>query len=337
MKPSSCARLFEVEALRDGRLSGPERERFEKHLAACPSCAREAASLEALAGMFRAPDDAIDQLHVRRERNRLLAAFDRELVPRESEPARGRSVHRSLVVLAAASALAAGVLTFWRAPSERPTGATSAAVLVQADESARYTKHTEGTRDTIVLERGVLRIQVQHAAGAHSLLVMLPDGELEDTGTTFTVTASDGRTTHVAVEEGSVVLRLSGEAPIAIAAGQTWSPGPPAPPASAPVPAVSALAPLPLPSRTPARSDAFEEFRAAMAAFDSGDSAGAEARFARFVAKHPDDSRAEDAAYLRVIALQRIGDDGRRRSAAKEYLLRYPSGFRRVEVERLSR
>jgi TolA-binding protein len=65
--------------------------------------------------------------------------------------------------------------------------------------------------------------------------------------------------------------------------------------------------------------------------------AGAAAAFASFLAKHPHDPRAEDAAYLRVIALQRSGDSGSVRWAAQEYLRRYPEGFRRAEMEALAR
>ena len=40
------------------------------------------------------------------------------------------------------------------------------------------------------------------------LLVILPDGELEDIGTTFTVSAADDQTNRVVVKEGSVLLRV---------------------------------------------------------------------------------------------------------------------------------
>ena len=52
--------------------------------------------------------------------------------------------------------------------------------------------------------------------------------------------------------------------------------------------------------------------------------------------KHPRDPRAEDAAYLRVIALQRSGDRGSMEQAAQEYLRRYEGGFRGAEIETLS-
>ena len=45
----------------------------------------------------------------------------------------------------------------------------------------------------------------------------------------------------------------------------------------------------------------------------------------------------EDLAYLRVIALVREGRREEARLAAKDYLRRFPQGFRRVEVERIAR
>jgi outer membrane protein assembly factor BamD (BamD/ComL family) len=74
-----------------------------------------------------------------------------------------------------------------------------------------------------------------------------------------------------------------------------------------------------------------------MEALDRGDNRGAATLFGAFLARHPGDRRAEDAAYLRVIALQRCGDAASTKDAAREYLRRYPSGFRRVEVEPMSR
>jgi TolA-binding protein len=92
---------------------------------------------------------------------------------------------------------------------------------------------------------------------------------------------------------------------------------------------------------TPAASahpgSASADFRSAMAALDRGDSRDAADEFARFARNYPVDDRAEDAAYLRVVALRRCGDPGATKQAATEYLRRYPAGFRRTEVEGLSR
>ena len=76
---TTCGRSFQVEALRDGRLGGAERKSFERHLAACAVCAREAEAMErAGGGGARGADDgrSDDELRVWRERTRLLAAFD---------------------------------------------------------------------------------------------------------------------------------------------------------------------------------------------------------------------------------------------------------------------
>ena len=74
-----------------------------------------------------------------------------------------------------------------------------------------------------------------------------------------------------------------------------------------------------------------------MATLNGGDNVRAAGAFASFLTKHPHDPRAEDAAYLRVLALERSGDRGGMKQAAEEYLRRYPSGFRHSEMERLSR
>jgi hypothetical protein len=186
-------------------------------------------------------------------------------------------------------------------------------------------------------------------------LVELPDGELEDTGTTFAVRAQDGRTTRVAVEEGRVILRLRGKPALTLGTGDTWVPDIPAPVACAS--AAPPLNPLPssepwhiTPSSPPARpptsvapvssvltTDGSSDFRMAMDALNRGDNREAATRFGSFVAQHSAHPRAEDAAYLRVIALQRCGDTGATKEAASDYLRRFPTGFRQTEIERLSR
>jgi hypothetical protein len=351
MTPAPCPRLFELEAARDGRLTGAELASFERHMTGCPACLREARALERLADALRSsPRDGAgaDMLHVRRERTRLLAAFDRALVA----PERRSGARRRLLGSTAVAALVACVLILWRArPDAQPLHASA---VIHADSAAAWTERRDGNRETVVLERGALWIHVAHSSGEERLLVVLPDGELEDTGTTFTVSAGDGHTTHVAVEEGSVVLRIRGLPPVAVGAGDGWSPEarppPPAcassaPPTEAPPsdrrstspPGPSTSARAPVPSASAPEPEAADDFRAAMAALDVGDNAGAAAAFASFLVEHPRDPRAEDAAYLRVIAVQRSGDNASMKSAAQEYLRRYPGGFRRAEMETLAR
>ena len=99
---------------------------------------------------------------------------------------------------------------------------------------------------------------------------------------------------------------------------------------------IDAPPPPPVASARPASSIA-AEFRAAMALFDGGDYVRAAGAFASFASSHPTDGHAEDAAYLRVIALQRAADGVGTRRAAIDYLTRFPNGFRRAEVEPLAR
>jgi len=373
MTKLACPRLFEVEALRDGRLLGAERLSFQRHLDSCACCSREVVELQTLADRLcnsGAEADA-DELHARRERTRLLAAFDAKLAP----PERTLVPRGWLVGAAAASLLVLSFFMYFRARSAAAPG-TQRAVAVHAEGSASWSRRSEGPVEKILLERGALSIHVDHTGEKRRLLVVLPDGELEDIGTTFTVSAEAGRTTRVSVASGSVVLRIRGQAPLALRAGEIWRPSQPAvvstcpscepPPAagatSAPIIPPSAAPTSPLSSArvqgvqgaqtalppsdrraSPAASAEGHEpspsldFRAAMALLDSGDNAAAAARFSSFLNAHPRDARCEDAAYLRVIALQRTGDAGSMREAASRYLRQYPNGFRRAEVAALAR
>jgi hypothetical protein len=347
MKPTRCPRLFEVEAARDGRLTGAELASFERHMTGCPACLREAEALEGLADSLRASPPGgvdLDMLHMRRERTRLLAAFDRALVGPQHYP----GVRRGLLGAGAVAVVVACVLVFGRVRSG--VQPMHAGATIHADAGAVWSRHGSDHREEIDLDRGALWIHVDHSAGEERLVVVLPDGELEDTGTTFTVSADDGHTTRVAVEDGRVVLRIRGESAVALGAGDTWKPGPlPAgrPPASsAPLAAAPdarldaverGMPPPATPAAPPSAADPSVDFRTAMAALDVGDNHQAALGFASFLAKHPQDARAEDAAYLRVIALQRSGDAAGMKQAAREYLRRYPSGFRQADVERLER
>jgi hypothetical protein len=350
MSPAQCPRLFEAEAMRDDRLGSAERASFERHLSVCRECSREVQALERLAEALRddSPQAPVeDELHVRRERLRLLAAYDWTLI----EPSRGPSARRRWLAIPAVAALLVAVV-LWRVHREAPQLHASNAV-VHADSTAVWSRRTVGDREQVVLERGALFIRVEHRTPVRSqFLVVLPDGELEDIGTTFTVSAQDGHTTRVSVQEGSIVLRLRGLPPVAIGAGDTWVPDtavsaqaclPNASPAAAAATAApSASRPREPASRSVTRRsverqpDPAGDYRAAVSVLENGKPAEAAAAFARFGAKYPWDPRAEDAAYLRVIALQKQGGvDAEVNGAAKQYLSRFPAGLRRIEVEKL--
>jgi TolA-binding protein len=134
-----------------------------------------------------------------------------------------------------------------------------------------------------------------------------------------------------------------------LGAGEAWSPPPPqavavptssTPAPSAPVPAKPSPAARGLNSSLRSVDtqlpDPSADFRAATAAFNGGDNVNAAARFNAFVTAHPRDPRAQDAAYLRILALQRSGNSAAMQQAARNYLSRYPGAFRRAEVEALA-
>lgn len=339
MMPAACPRLFEAEAMRDGRLAGAERASFVRHTTSCAICRREVEALEALGAALRAGGGGrADELHDLRERTRLVGAFDRALVA----PRRRSGALRWAPWAATAAAMIAAAILVAR---PRPNVERAPALVVTAAAGAVWSRHGGEGRETIVLEQGELWIRVDHARGATALVVALPDGELEDTGTIFTVSAGDGRTTRVAVAEGSVSLRIRGLPPMTVGRGESWVPAPPSPLPSAPqrgrTPSPARPAPprraSAAPAATPDEADPALDFRAAVAVLDAGANREAAAAFARFLATHPGDPRAEDAAYLHVIALQRSGADDEMKRAAQEYLRLYPAGFRRGEVEKLSR
>lgn len=327
--------------MRYGRLGRAERASFERHLLTCPSCLRDVRALESVAEIIRASSPGPkDDLQDRRERTRLLSAYDRELVAPTS---RRRTW---LVGSLAIAAIVAGVVVSWRVRREAPHVAIvlQEAAAVHAESTAAWSKKWQGNREEIVLEQGTLSIHVEHSLPKSSVLVRLPDGELEDIGTTFSVSVENSRTTGVAVEEGTVVLRLHGRPPVLLDHGAVWTPD--MPPANGAAPTAAAISSV-LPSSTPpprprspvrssaTTSQASSDFRDAIALLDHGDNREADAALTRFLAKYRRDPRSEDAAYLRVIALQRCGDAPMMKEAARAYLRRYPSGLRRADLERL--
>lgn len=346
MSQIECPRSFEAEALRDGRLTGSERVNFERHLAACAACASEVAELDALARLLH-QGKVVDELHERRQRVRLLAAFDASLV----KPERALRSHQWLFAAGIGSVLCVAAWAAWR--PTRTTSAQATNVRVQAAGAAVWSTEAHGTEETVKLESGSLRIHVDHARAHTHLVVAVPDGELEDIGTTFNVNVEGGRTTRVSVDEGRVLVRLRGLPARTLNAGETWLPSPlPATAAGGPLASAPAEPPQAPPPRS-ASSDAnagfaraaphasvespAADFRAAMAALARGDNRQAEAMLGAFLQKHPRDAHAEDAAYSQVIALQRCGDGARMQQAAAQYLARYPAGFRREEVAALAR
>lgn len=86
----------------------------------------------------------------------------------------------------------------------------------------------------------------------------------------------------------------------------------------------------------PAGAPASRAFADAMRSLRDGDYARSAADLEWFAATHPNDVRADEAEYLRAIALQRAGRASEAAAAARRYLATRPSGAHRLEAKRIA-
>ena len=366
-----CAQAWQAEAVEDGRLSGAERESFERHAATCADCRRERLVLAELrARAERLPPSDPAPLERRRQRQLLLRRAS-ELGQRSREPFR-----RWPALAVALLAAGVGLFAFSRSvDAPRPPVAT-----VATREPTYRLSATPGTRWHIVasgaalrlrLDLGDVELQVDKLSAEQRFVLELPDGEVEVVGTRFRAVASALGTEQVRVSEGRVALRLARRAPLSLAAGESWERAteekeaevrPAAPDAGVRAPSAADAAAArsasgvalaqrakhsassqPRPSSSAAadglqasqRARAGVDFALAMAAFDAGDYGQAEGAFLGFERRHPSDARCEDATFLRAVARARRGDAAGASAIAREYLERYPSGLRVHEAKQL--
>ncbi|HEX7451455.1 MAG TPA: FecR domain-containing protein, partial [Polyangiaceae bacterium] len=196
-------------------------------------------------------------------------------------------------------------------------------VEVHAQAGARWAKHLEGSRIFVDLEDGAAAFEI-HPHPGRSVIIRLPDGEVRDVGTVFDVRVAERHTQHVAVSEGRVSVRLNGRSTVSLGAGETWNAElPPSPVARGSQPVAAKASPSArahLEKRpTPARVSAAPEATATPQAMAPS-------------AADSQSTRAEDDAYLRIVDLLRKAKDSEAQAQAKGYLLRFPNGFRRIEV-----
>lgn len=83
-------------------------------------------------------------------------------------------------------------------------------------------------------------------------------------------------------------------------------------------------------------SPASRTFADAMAAMKRGDYAGSAEQLEKFAETHAGDARADEADYLRAIALQRAGKKDAAIAAAKRYLATRPNGAHRADAARIA-
>jgi hypothetical protein len=366
---ATCAQAWQAEAVEDGRLSGAERESFERHAATCADCRRERLVLAELRAAARLPLSEPAPLERRRQRQLLLRRAS-ELGQRSGEPFRRWPVP-ALALLAVGVALF-GLTRSVDAPLSPVATVTAPAPTyrLSATPGTRWRILEAGEALRLRLDIGDVELQVDKLSARQRFVLELPDGEVEVVGTRFRVVASALGTEQVRVSEGRVALRLARRAPLLLAAGESWeraseeqeagqevkpdasvrahSPAgaaaeraaqgvaraqPSAPDAgSQPRPSSSAAAES---VEAAERAGAGAEFAQAMAAFDAGDYGRAEGAFSGFERRHSGDARCEDATFLRAVARARRGDAAGASAIAREYLGRYPSGLRVREAKQL--
>jgi hypothetical protein len=352
----NCPETSAVEALRDGRLEQEPAETLRLHLANCAECTLEAVRLERLSeelAVLRGSE--ANPLRVAAGRRRLLDAA-------RQVDAGGKSafMRATAVVLAACAAavivwFGLGRLPFGKqeqaAVSSRASDGELAVTVVPAARTTWSRARVEAT-ETLNLAEGKLAVQVTRHDPRQRLLVQLPDGELEDVGTVFTVEVQGGKTRAVAVTEGRVALRLRGRSELVLSAGESFQ----APDESSPGASAAALGSSEPPRDTPGApgaatksgarpSPAGDElpacpsaslFQDGVRAFKHGEFGAAASLLERFSAACGRSNHAEDAAYLRMVALARAGRTDAARAQARAYLERFPQGFRRKEAQRLA-
>jgi hypothetical protein len=371
MSARNCPRGWEAEAIEDGRLVDADRASYERHAAACAECRRELAALaEVRATMMAAPEPVRTPLQRRAERAAILRRANGDYVHAGAPRTFGRLAFALaiplLVVLGVVGRgalgrkrleVSLGQAAGWAAP-------TPSFEVVDA-RGAQWSSAIEGHVAHVSLRAGVASFHVEHVAPGKRFLLALPDGELEVHGTRFMVDVQAGTTRTVEVAEGLVALRLGGAPQRFLRAGERWSatnatnaapvdsaralPTPPrndatgaAATARVPVvgtgtPPTGASAPS-VDASTSARSalSASDRYAEAIGAYRVGAYAKADRSFAAFIRDFPADPSCEDAAFLRAVCHQRIGDPASAASLARAYLAKYPSGLRRPEAERIA-
>jgi len=360
----ACSMAPLVEARRVGRLDARGAASVERHLSACAECAALARDLDRLAKLARRPIPPLPPLEHQRGRVRLLQAAAR---PSSSiPPARRRG--SLLAGMAAAVTVAASIVA---RDASRPQPAPALArvarlawstvprtsTIVRGAAGARFTRSAEGTAEIVALESGSIYLSVRTLAQSERFIVRTSDAEVEVRGTVFEVEAAEGRVRRVSVSEGKVLVRFH-DGTVLVEAGASWSPPPEEAPAAATEPApkrsadarrstevaessagapsatAGGAAPPPL---APAVDEASRAFADGVTMIDRGDYAAAAAKLDAFGAAHPGDARADDAAFLAIVALQRAGRRPEAAEAARRYLARFPAGQRRAEVEAIAK
>ena len=354
MSSTRCDRVWEAEALREGRLGPKDEGSFERHCRTCVVCSAQLARDARLRELARAlPAVEPGQLALKRLRARVLRDVTTAVPPRSLLSSRRLALASALGIALVAIA---GLFAVRTSPTTRPeapaiTGAGARlpapmAAAVAASPGAVWTQARAGEVERVELATGMLRVHVRPQGPGERFLVRLPDGELEVRGTTFEVTVRDGATRHVSVDEGTVVLRLRGSPDRSLGPGTSWSTSETSLPGSREAPEAGAQSATPIAGRGAAKAETSRRRSAkvevedeggslyveAMRSFREGRYDGAAAAFHAFALAYPRASEAEDASFLEALSLARAGRADAAALAAERHLESFPRSFRRKEA-----
>ncbi|MDB4985911.1 MAG: hypothetical protein JWN04_1089, partial [Myxococcaceae bacterium] len=265
----------------------------------------------------------VDEMALRRLRQRTLERANTAIF----HPALPRRPKRALALsLGLCVAVAAAIFLVAR---PTPEGKAPSTVLVEPQQNARWQRSLEHDVEHVELSSGTLLFRVARKPTDPRLVVHVPDGEIEDLGTTFSVSVQDGKTREITVREGRVLFHRRGASALHLVAGSSWTPPAPVAPALDLAPPPKAELPTLERKEAPDVMDQPKLLRRRARATDPlgepvvvDDPAAAQSR--------------EDEAYLHVLALLREGRAAEARLAAFAYLKAFPRGFRRVEVARVT-
>jgi TolA-binding protein len=262
------------------------------------------------------------------------------------------------------------------APVVASVATTRLATTVAPERGARFAQRSADGAETVTLDEGAATFAVRPLAANERFVIKTADGEIELRGAVARVEAEGSRVRRVTVTEGKAEVRYSGAifelnagsswsppldvaptaAPTTAPAAPTSDPrlgrasiAAPSPVAAAPRAASKPPAPVAIVTPSPAPFAAAEpppapakaepgatDFADAVHLFERGDYPSAARHLAEFSKAHPDDGRAEDAAFLGILSLQRTGKTADAAAAAQRYLQAYPAGYRRAEAAKIA-
>ena len=143
------------------------------------------------------------------------------LLARAGATTQQRRSSRTPVIAATAAVLAAAAaIVLWI----RPTGDVGPKETITAVGPATFERLARWPDFVVRVDAGMVSVRVAKLDDGERFRVKTVDAEIEVRGTRFLVGTEHGRLSLVAVSEGRVEVRWAQQAPVFLAAGQSWSP-----------------------------------------------------------------------------------------------------------------